>query len=211
MCLSLMLNLESWCLPGSEGFLVIRTQPNRYIRYKRFGISHLYLNLTPKEINCLALLLLTVSLFEKQDWVKTEFQIGVLTLVLNLRENRIRHARGPVHSLSPLHIFGILLMAKFPQIFTVLGVGLRELNGPSLAGGFCAAAFKIFHTFYFIFLEIKYPLRKLSLQNRIPISQFLHHSQQKQWIKNYSTHKLRYNVLIFQLCVKASFWGLFRT
>ena len=43
-----------------------------------------------------------MDLYE-QDQVKTEFQIEVLTLVQNLTENRLRHARGPVHSSSPLH------------------------------------------------------------------------------------------------------------
>ena len=38
-----------------------------------------------------------MSLFWKQDWVKTGFQIEVLTLIHNLTENRLRHARGPVH------------------------------------------------------------------------------------------------------------------
>ena len=31
-------------------------------------------------------------------WAKTEFQIEVLTLVQNLMENRLRHARSPVHT-----------------------------------------------------------------------------------------------------------------
>ena len=33
----------------------------------------------------------------KQDWVKTEFQIKVQTLIQHLTENRLRHARGPVY------------------------------------------------------------------------------------------------------------------
>ena len=40
----------------------------------------------------------TISLFGKQVWVKTEFQIEVLTLFQNLMENRLSHARGPVYS-----------------------------------------------------------------------------------------------------------------
>ena len=34
------------------------------------------------------------------DWVKTGFQIEVLTLIHNLTENRTRQARGPVHNIS---------------------------------------------------------------------------------------------------------------
>ena len=54
----------------------------------------------PLKINCSTLLHLTVSLFGKQDWVKTEFQIEVLTLIQNITENRTRHARGPVQNIS---------------------------------------------------------------------------------------------------------------
>ena len=32
----------------------------------------------------------------KQDWVKTQFQFEALTLIQNITENRLRHARGPV-------------------------------------------------------------------------------------------------------------------
>ena len=53
---------------------------------------------TVKEINCLTLLPLSVFLFGKQDWVKTRLQTEVLTLIRNITENRLRQARGPVHS-----------------------------------------------------------------------------------------------------------------
>ena len=39
------------------------------------------------------------------NWVKTEFQTEALTLIQYLMENRIRHARGPVHPSVPLHAF----------------------------------------------------------------------------------------------------------
>ena len=46
-----------------------------------------------------------MNIWQVQDWVKTEFHISVLTLILNRTENRTRHARGPVQSSSPLFIF----------------------------------------------------------------------------------------------------------
>ena len=36
----------------------------------------------------------------KGCWLKTEFQIEVLTLIQNIAENRTRHARGPVKNIS---------------------------------------------------------------------------------------------------------------
>ena len=39
---------------------------------------------------------LSASLFGKQDWVKTGYQIEAMTRIQNLTENRLRHARGPV-------------------------------------------------------------------------------------------------------------------
>ena len=45
----------------------------------------------------------TISLFiREQDWVMTGFQIEVLTLVQHITENRLRHARGPVHTIGVL-------------------------------------------------------------------------------------------------------------
>ena len=41
---------------------------------------------------------LSASLFGKQDWVKTEFQTKVFTLIHILTENRNMCARGPVHN-----------------------------------------------------------------------------------------------------------------
>ena len=41
------------------------------------------------------------TLFGKQDWVKTEIQIEALTLIQNITENRIKHARGPVQTSVP--------------------------------------------------------------------------------------------------------------
>ena len=41
---------------------------------------------------------LRVGTFGKQDWVNTDLQIEGLTLIQNIRENRLRHARGPVQN-----------------------------------------------------------------------------------------------------------------
>ena len=60
--------------------------------------NHLKSSLPSKEINCLILNQLSVALhfILKQDWVKTVFQIEELTIIQNLMENRLRHARGPI-------------------------------------------------------------------------------------------------------------------
>ena len=47
---------------------------------------------------------LSVFLYGKQDWVKTEYLIEALTLIQNITENRTRHARGPVQILVLLHL-----------------------------------------------------------------------------------------------------------
>ena len=66
------------------------------------------------------LLWLSVSLFGKQNWVKTGFQIEVLTLIQNLTENRLRHARGPVQFtetvtyMGGLKIFGNIKSLLIP-------------------------------------------------------------------------------------------------
>ena len=58
-------------------------------------MNHLELTLPPKKklFNSPSFLSLFIWV---QDWVKTEFQ----TLIHNLTENRTRHARGPVHTVS---------------------------------------------------------------------------------------------------------------
>ena len=69
-------------------------------------MNHLELTLTPKKklFNSPSFLSLFIWV---QDWVKTEFQTNVLTLINDLTENRTRHARGPVHTVSSVTYFCI--------------------------------------------------------------------------------------------------------
>ena len=72
--------------------------------------------------------------FGKQDWLKTGFQIEVLTLIHNLTENRLRHARGPVHyhqvhSMNAGCFFVGELQPFFNSLFQISYFDLAERNG----------------------------------------------------------------------------------
>ena len=46
----------------------------------------------------------SLFIWVKQDWVEINFQIEVPNLIQQITEDRLRHARGPVQTASPLHI-----------------------------------------------------------------------------------------------------------
>ena len=70
---------------------------------------------SPIQINCL-----TISLYlGKQDWSEISFQTKVPDLIQHLTEDRLRHARGPVHTLSLLHTYemnNLIMQFTSPKI-----------------------------------------------------------------------------------------------
>ena len=47
----------------------------------------------------------TVSIGLKNDWDEISFQTKAPDLIQKITEDRLRHARGPVRSLSLLHVY----------------------------------------------------------------------------------------------------------